>query len=110
MNDTNEDLNPDWSHDPRSEAAHEKHLEVLSMDFTPDEKIKEKALMALYLNPEVDGSHISIDVNDGVVSLRGFVKDRMEKIQAQKSVEELKSVEDIQNLLEIKPKRVSTFS
>ena len=95
-----ESIDPDWSHDPRSESAHEKHIENLKK-FTPDEKIKDQVDLALYLSPDVNSEDIVISVDAGVVSLRGRVHNRRQKMAAERCIEQLPMVEDILNYLEI---------
>ena len=97
-----ESLDPDWSHDPRSESAHEKHMEELKI-FTPDKKIKEQADLALYLSPDVGADEIEISVEAGVVTMHGWVNNRRQKVAAERCLEQLPMVEDILNYLEIRP-------
>jgi osmotically-inducible protein OsmY len=96
-----ESLDPDWSHDPRSESAHEKHVEEVKA-FTPDAKIKDQVELALYLSPEVNSDEITIKVEAGVVSLKGNVVNRKQKIAAERCIEQIPAVEDILNYLEIR--------
>ena len=96
-----ESVDPDWSHDPRSESAHEKHVEEVKA-FTPDEKIKEEADLALYLSPDVGADEIELKVEAGVVSMYGRVHNRRQKIAAERCIEKIPMVEDILNYLEIR--------
>lgn len=96
-----ESIDPDWSHDPRSTSAHEKHIERDTERWDSDTKIKERALLALYLNPEVNSERIEISVDAGVVSLHGMVLSRRQKIEAERCIEYLPFIEDILNYLEI---------
>lgn len=97
-----EGIDPDWSHDPRSESAHEKHVERELNQWMPDTEIKDKAALSLYLDPSVNAEEIEVFVDAGVVSLRGFVSNRGQKIEAERCIEQLPYVEDILNYLEIK--------
>lgn len=97
-----EGADPDWSHDPRSTSAHEKHIESDANHQELDVKLKQQALLALYLDPEVNADSIQISVEAGVVSLRGTVVNRRQKVAAERCIEYLPLVEDILNYLAIK--------
>lgn len=92
----------DWSHDPRSESASEKHYGQGPKGWLPDEGIKQKASVALYLTPDVDASEIEVSVKDGCVILEGLVKNRDQKRAAERCIEFLPGVEDVFNKLVIK--------
>lgn len=97
-----ESIDPDWSHDPRSESAYEKHL-AGEKTFTPDTKLKEQVDLALYLSSEVNSDEITVRVESGVVQLKGRVINRKQKVAAERCIEQIPMVEDILNYLEIRP-------
>lgn len=97
---SNEDV--DWSHDPRSESATENHYGKGPKAWVPDESIKKKASLALFLNPFVDAREIEVNVKNGCVFLDGFVRNRTQKKAAESCVEFLPGVEDVFNKLVIK--------
>lgn len=92
----------DWSHDPRSESAGEKHYGKGPKGWPPSEVIKQKVSVALYLSPEVDASEIEVNVENGCVILSGSVKNRDQKRAAEHCIEFLPGVEDVMNKLVIK--------
>lgn len=92
----------DWSHDPRSESAREKHYGKGPKGWIPDEGIKQKVSVTLYLTPEVDASEIEVKVDQGCVILEGSVKDRRQKRAAEQCIENLPNVTDVLNKLVIK--------
>lgn len=67
-----------------------------------DALILEEANEALYESYEVDATHIEVEVKDGIVTLQGYVTDRRSKREAEKCVECLDGVLDVQNRLTIK--------
>ena len=95
---------PDWSHDPRSESSHEKHHTLVPQVKKADVEITEGLSLALYLNPDINGSEITVHFSSGVVTLSGFVHTRGEKMEAERTVEKMKSVEDVLNQLQIRSK------
>lgn len=64
-----------------------------------DERIKEEVSMALFIDHIVDASDIEVDVEDGIVYLRGTVLDRAMKTAAERSVDRLTGVKDVMNEL-----------
>ncbi len=67
-----------------------------------DETIKEDVCEALYRASEVDASEIEVFVKNGIVTLKGFVKDRAQKIKAEETIENLAGIDDIFNDLSLK--------
>jgi hypothetical protein len=94
--------NIDWSHDPRSESSTETHYGKGPKSWVPDESIKKKASLALFLNPNVDAREIEISVKNGCVFLKGLIRNRAQKKSAESCVEYLPGVEDVFNELVIK--------
>lgn len=66
-----------------------------------DERIREDACEALYRDSEVDASDIDVSVKDNCIFLKGTVSSRQEKRAAERCVENLSGVEDVQNELRI---------
>lgn len=100
MNRNDEPL--EWSHDPRSEAAHEKHYGKGPRAWLTPERIKERVSEALYFSPEVDASDIDIEIEEGCVVLRGIVDDRKQKKAAERRIENIPGVDDVRNELRIR--------
>ena len=92
----------DWSHDPRSESSKENHYGKGPRAWVPDESIKKKVSLALYLNPDVDAREIEVRVKNGCVYLNGSIKNRSQKKAAERSVESIPGVEDVFNELVVK--------
>ncbi len=67
-----------------------------------DERIKEDVCQALFDSYDVDASNIEVEVKDACVYLKGEVDDRMTKRMAEDTVENLKGVKDVQNMLTFK--------
>lgn len=67
----------------------------------PDERVREKAMEALYRNKEVDASTIEVEVKEGCVYLSGIASSRNEKKAAESCVEEVEGVTDIFNELRL---------
>ena len=67
-----------------------------------DERIRDDVCEALYRSYEVDASNIEVKVENGIVSLKGFVDDRSTKRLAENVVENLSGVEDVRNELHIR--------
>lgn len=67
----------------------------------PDHLIQEDVNLALYRNGLVDASEIEVFVRKGIVTLKGSVKSRAQKKEAEISVEVIAGVKDIFNELNI---------
>jgi osmotically-inducible protein OsmY len=67
-----------------------------------DLQLREEVCEALYLNEDLDASDIEVDVQEGVVTLSGFVNSRSSKRLAEDIIDDISGVLDIQNLLAIK--------
>lgn len=68
-----------------------------------DSYIHEDACEALTLEPYVDAREIEVEVDHGILTLRGSVPDRPMKRRAQACVEDLTGVQDVINKLKIVP-------
>lgn len=91
----------DWSHDTRSESATEKHYGKGPKNWPSDAKIQQRVSDRLFLSQEVDARNIEIEVKEGCVYLRGTVSDRRQKKAAERWIENILGVQDIQNELTI---------
>jgi osmotically-inducible protein OsmY len=67
-----------------------------------DESVKDEASELLCWSPEVDASEIELNVQNGVISLSGFVDSRHAKRLAEDLLEKIIGVKDIDNRLIIK--------
>ena len=70
-----------------------------------DELIREDVCQALYESYEVDASDIEVEVNKGLVTLKGSVNSRFAKKEAEVCVDYLRGVVDVKNELKIRPVR-----
>lgn len=64
-----------------------------------DQRIKEDVCEELYDSPYVDASDIEVQVDNGIVTLKGWVNTREEKIEAVHCIEGLIGVKEIRNEL-----------
>lgn len=67
-----------------------------------DESIYEDVCETLSLSPDVDASSIEVSVKEGTVFLNGSVTDRDSKRMAEREIEGISGVHDVQNLLSFK--------
>lgn len=70
------------------------------------ERMREDACEALYHSALVDASDIDIIIKDKILYLRGTVDSRETKREAERCVEDLPGIEDIQNELRIRKRRI----
>ncbi len=66
-----------------------------------DDRIKEQVCDALERDHHIDASDIEVDVQQGIVILRGNVEDRRTKRLAEDCVEHLSGVKDVRNELSV---------
>lgn len=64
-----------------------------------DERIRDEICERLTHDPDVDATDIEVDVNEGVVTLRGFVFTRTMKRKAEDDAEQSFGVRDVRNEL-----------
>jgi osmotically-inducible protein OsmY len=67
-----------------------------------DSRIQEEVCEVLLWSPDVDASEIEVSVTEGIVSLKGFVDSRHAKKEAERVIDHLTGIQDIQNQLIIK--------
>lgn len=65
-----------------------------------DERIMERVCDELLESPYVDASEMEVEVQDGIVTLTGFVLDRWMKYDAEDEVERISGVREVINNLE----------
>lgn len=73
-----------------------------------DERIKEEICEALYYDRFVDASDIEVQVEDGVVFLRGWVESREAKREAEKCIEDVVGVFDVRNELHMRNRKLAS--
>src|SRR3954452_6449312 len=74
------------------------------------ERIREDVCEWLTDDDEVDASDIEVDVDSGIVVLRGSVQDRRQKRRAEDIAERASGVRDVRNQLEIEGDMVGELS
>lgn len=95
----------DWSHDTRSESSTEKHYGKGPKNWPSDERLRQMIAEKLFDSPQVDASCVEIEVQEGIVYLRGMVDTRAHKKAAEKCIEDVAGVIDIQNEIRIEKDR-----
>lgn len=93
----------DHNHDRRIFASVEDYRGVGPDGYRrKDESIREDVCETLLWNPEVDASEIEVIVQEGLVSLKGFVDSRHAKRTAERIIDHIPGILDIHNQLIIK--------
>lgn len=95
----------EWNYNKKFHNGEVSYMGVLPKDWPSDENIYEKVCERLFRDHLVDAAEIKIEVDQGIVTLTGLVSDRFAKNNAEKCIEDVFGVVDIQNRLEIKPDR-----
>lgn len=93
---------PDHNHDKRNYASADYYGKGPKGYKRKDSAIQEEVCETLLWSPDVDASEIEVTVNEGVVYLKGFVDSRHAKKVAERIVDHLSGIRDIQNQLIIK--------
>lgn len=90
-----------WSQDSRSESSSEKHHYGKGpRNFSrSDDFLKEEVCEAFLHNPDLDPSDIDVSVDQGVVTLKGFIRHRQDKYLAEELALDVSGVKDVMNLL-----------
>jgi osmotically-inducible protein OsmY len=68
-----------------------------------DDRIYDQVRQKLALDRDVRGGAIEVDVKDGVVTLRGAVREDKQKTKAEKVAKKVKGVNRVVNQLDVKP-------
>lgn len=66
-----------------------------------DERIREEVSETLERHPDINASEIEVDVNEGIVTLRGAVEHRLQKRMAEDSIEYITGVKDVRNEISV---------
>ena len=66
-----------------------------------DERIFSEVFDRLAIHHEIDCSDIEVSVQDGIVSIRGFVDSSSTKLATEYLIASLPGVQDVENLLQI---------
>jgi len=90
------------SREPRSEPLTDHRGRGPKGYRRSDETIKEDACEALYRSSEVDATNIEVFVQNGIVTLKGFVEDRNQKRMAENAIENLAGIDDVYNELRVR--------
>lgn len=97
-------LSRDHNHDRRNFSSTENYSGRGPKNFQrTDERIKEDVCEMLMWDIDVDATDIEVTVDEGVVSLRGFVDSRHSKKMAERVIEDITGVKDVRNMLILKP-------
>lgn len=92
-----------WSNDVRSTSFHENHSGKGPRGYARSEaRIRDEACEILAHDHELDATDIEVDYKDHCIILRGHVDRRYDKKLAERLVEYIPGVEDVQNLLQIR--------
>jgi hypothetical protein len=90
----------EWSRDTRSEASRENHRGKGPKNFSrTDEHLREEVCEAFLLSPDLDPERIDVEVNDGVVTLKGHVRVRDDRWLAEDLARDVSGVKDVVNLI-----------
>ena len=77
---------------------------------TSDRRIKNEILDKLYNNSSIDASEIEVNVKDGLVSLKGWINSREEKIQVLNDAYNVRGVVDVDNNILIRNRVLDSSS
>ncbi len=75
---------------------------------TADDRIHDEVIRRLASDREVKGGGIEVDVANGVVTLRGKVREDRQKLRAEKIARKVKGVTNVVNELQTEPSGVGT--
>lgn len=93
----------DYNHDRRTFGDMEDYRGVGPIGYKKDDnKIREEVCELLLWNPDVDATDIEVIVKDGIVYLKGFVDSRHAKRTAERIIDHVAGVHDVQNQLILK--------
>jgi osmotically-inducible protein OsmY len=68
----------------------------------PDERIREDVCDGLFVDDEVDASEVTVEVDDGVVTLDGWVAALWEKRRIENLVRACSGVRELRDLLRVR--------
>jgi osmotically-inducible protein OsmY len=70
---------------------------------TNDVRVRDAVMRQLYWDPQVDTSAIGVSVNDGAVTLTGFIDSCSSKLAAERAAKQVRGVRAVANDLEVRP-------
>ncbi len=76
-------------------------LPALAQKNNPDDEVYDQVRRKLANDPDVKGGAIEVEVQDGVVTLRGKVREEKQKIKAERITKKVKGVKKVVNELQI---------
>jgi osmotically-inducible protein OsmY len=76
---------------------------VARMQAVNDEQLRESVVRQIDWEPEITSTDISVQAEDGVVTLTGFVHSYAEKIAAEKAAKRVYGVKAVANDIDVKP-------
>jgi osmotically-inducible protein OsmY len=78
------------------------------MQLVPNEQLRKSVQDEIDFEPEITSTDISVAVDDGVITLTGFVHSYAEKIAAERAAKRIYGVKAVANDIEVKPVFVLT--
>lgn len=76
-------------------------LAALARQENPDDRIYDEVRRRLANDPDVKGGAIEVEVRDGVVTLRGRVRQDKHKLKAERITRKVKGVKQVVNQLRV---------
>lgn len=70
-----------------------------------DERITDDVVEKLTADPRIDASQIEVRVRDGIVTMSGYVPERMQRLAAEQMIDRIGGVVDITNDLRVQIRR-----
>jgi osmotically-inducible protein OsmY len=70
---------------------------------TNDVRVRDAVVRQLYWDPQVDASAVGVAVNDGAVTLTGFIDSCSSKLAAERAAKQVRGVRAVANDLEVRP-------
>lgn len=80
-------------------------LPVLALQTADDDRIYDEVRLQLVRDREVKGGAFTVDVKDGVVTIKGVVEKEKARQKAEKLTKKVKGVKSVVNQIEVKPLR-----
>jgi hyperosmotically inducible protein len=80
-------------------------LPVLALQTAEDDRIYDEVRLKLVGDREVKGGAFTVDVKDGVVTIKGVVEKEKARQKAEKLAKKVKGVKSVVNQIEVKPIR-----
>jgi osmotically-inducible protein OsmY len=77
---------------------------VVALAQSADDKIYDQVIRKLANDPDVKGGGFTVDVKDGVVTIKGVVEKEKFKEKAERLAKKVKGVKGVVNQLAVKPR------